>query len=138
MKKMQILALVVIAAAIGVLITQASDYQSYGDFSVAMEEMDRNHQIVGQLVVDDARPIVYNPEEDANAFSFYMEDEQGTIKKVVAQMAKPQDFERSEQIVLTGRMQGSDFIAHDMQLKCPSKYQDQALQSQKARQVVSK
>ncbi|EJF53365.1 hypothetical protein SapgrDRAFT_1659 [Saprospira grandis DSM 2844] len=138
MKKMQILALIVIAAAIGVLITQASDYQSYGDFSVAMKEIDRNHQIVGQLVVDDARPIVYNPEKDANAFSFYMEDEQGTIKKVVAQMAKPQDFERSEQIVLTGRMQGSQFIANDMQLKCPSKYQDQALQSQKARQVVSK
>jgi cytochrome c-type biogenesis protein CcmE len=35
---------------------------------------------------------------------------------------KPQDFERSEQIVITGKMSGADFKANHMLLKCPSKY----------------
>jgi cytochrome c-type biogenesis protein CcmE len=38
---------------------------------------------------------------------------------------KPQDFERSEQIVLTGKMRGEDFVASDMLMKCPSKYKDE-------------
>jgi cytochrome c-type biogenesis protein CcmE len=40
---------------------------------------------------------------------------------------KPQDFERSEQIVLTGSMNGDTFEASDMLLKCPSKYKDQEI-----------
>ncbi|MFN5363918.1 MAG: cytochrome c maturation protein CcmE [Bacteroidota bacterium] len=39
--------------------------------------------------------------------------------------AKPQDFERSESIVLTGEMSGDVFQASEMLLKCPSKYKDQ-------------
>ena len=35
---------------------------------------------------------------------------------------KPQDFERSEQIVLTGKMVGEEFHASKILMKCPSKY----------------
>ena len=41
--------------------------------------------------------------------------------------AKPQDFELSEQIVLTGKMQGDVFMASDMLMKCPSKYKDEEI-----------
>jgi len=36
--------------------------------------------------------------------------------------SKPQDFERSEQIVLTGKMEGGEFRASKILMKCPSKY----------------
>ena len=65
-----------------------------------------------------------------------MTDEKGKEMKVVCSREKPQDFERSEQIVLTGKVKDNVFMAHDMQLKCPSKYQDQAIQNSK--EVVSK
>ena len=55
MKKMHIIGLVVIALAVGVLITMAGDFSAYTNFSAAMKQLDRNHQIVGHLVVD--KPI---------------------------------------------------------------------------------
>ena len=58
-------------------------------------------------------------------------DEKGLEKKVISNTEKPQDFERSEQIQIKGRMEGDVFIATSMQLKCPSKYQDQAIQNSK-------
>ena len=47
--------------------------------------------------------------------------------QVVLHAGKPQDFERSEQIVLTGQMANDRFEASDMLLKCPSKYNDQEI-----------
>ena len=127
MKKMHLIGLIIIATAIGILMTQATNLSSYGDFARAMAEPDRNHQIVGHLVTE--KPIDYDPKVDANTFSFYMTDEKGVEKKVVSLSEKPQDFERSEQIVLTGKMKGEVFVATEMQLKCPSKYQDEAIQN---------
>jgi hypothetical protein len=48
----------------------------------------------------------------------------GVIKQVVLHKSKPQDFEKSEQIVLIGKMQGDNFHANDILMKCPSKYND--------------
>ena len=35
---------------------------------------------------------------------------------------KPQDFDASEQVVITGNMRGDVFMADKILLKCPSKY----------------
>jgi len=53
-----------------------------------------------------------------------MTDIKNEEKKVVLHKSKPQDFERSEQIVLIGSAQGDEFHANDILMKCPSKYQD--------------
>ena len=45
-------------------------------------------------------------------------------KKVILEKTKPQDFERSEQIVLIGKVEGDEFHASEILLKCPSKYND--------------
>ena len=42
--------------------------------------------------------------------------------KVIINGTKPQDFEKSEQIVVTGQMVGSEFHASHILMKCPSKY----------------
>ncbi len=128
MKKTHILGLIVIALAIAALISIAGQAESYTDFQTAITQPDRNHQIVGYLSTD--KEIVYKPEVDANTFSFYMKDKKNYEQKVICQQAKPQDFERSEEIVLTGKMKGDVFIAHHIQLKCPSKYQDEMIKTE--------
>ena len=71
------------------------------------------------------KKIVYNPVKDPNHFSFYVTDKSGETLKVILNAAKPQDFELSEQIVVTGKMQDGVFMAKDVLLKCPSKYKDE-------------
>ncbi len=127
MKKSHILGLIAIALAISSLMVIAGDASTYVDFATASSEPQRTHQIVGHLCID--KEIDYNPEIDANSFSFWMKDENGTEKKVICQKEKPAEFERSEQIVLTGQMKDEIFIAHEILLKCPSKYQDEKLQN---------
>lgn len=128
MKKTHIIGLIAIALAIGSLITIAGDASTYTDFATAMEQSSTTHQVVGHLSID--KEIVYQPEVDANSFSFYMKDEKGKEHKVICQKEKPAEFERSEQIVLKGQMKGDVFVAHDILLKCPSKYQDEMIQNE--------
>jgi cytochrome c-type biogenesis protein CcmE len=122
MKKSHILAILVVAVAVGILISASKDVTTYANFEQAAENGDRV-KLVGQLVKD--KPVEYNPEKDPNYLSFYLRDDAGDVRKVVLLAGKPQDFERSEQVVLTGQMEGDHFAASDMLLKCPSKYQDQ-------------
>ncbi len=123
MKTTHILALIAIAAGLAVIITTYnSDITTYGNFSTTAGSIE-TVKLIGQLVKE--KPIEYNPEKDPNYLAFYLRDDQGEVRKVILRASKPQDFERSEQVVLTGKMQGDIFLADDMQLKCPSKYKDE-------------
>jgi cytochrome c-type biogenesis protein CcmE len=122
MKKIYIIAAIMIVAAIALLVSASEDLSTYSTFSEAIANGDRV-KVAGQLAKD--KEMYYNPEKDPNYFSFYVRDNAGVEKKVVLLQAKPQDFEQSEQIVLTGRMEEDAFIATDVLLKCPSKYKDE-------------
>ncbi len=122
MKKIHIVAIVMIAVAIGLLTTAAEDMSTYATFAQATKTGEKV-KIAGQLSKD--KEMVYNPEVDPNYFSFFIKDSEGDERKVVLLAEKPQDFELSEQIVLTGSMRGEEFIATDMLMKCPSKYKDE-------------
>lgn len=122
MKKTHILAILIVAAAVGILISASSDVTTYANFSQASKSGEKV-KLIGQLVKD--QPVEYNPEKDPNFLAFQLRDEKGEVRRVVLRASKPQDFERSEQIVLTGAMKGETFEASDMLLKCPSKYKDQ-------------
>jgi cytochrome c-type biogenesis protein CcmE len=122
MKKSHILAIAIVAVAIGILISASRDVTTYANFEQAAKTGDRV-KLVGQLVKE--VPVEYNPEKDPNYLAFQLRDDKGAVRRVVLHASKPQDFERSEQIVLTGSMNGDVFEASDMLLKCPSKYKDQ-------------
>ncbi|MAY84451.1 MAG: cytochrome C biogenesis protein [Flavobacteriales bacterium] len=122
MKKTHILGIIVIAVAIGVILSMVTDAATYADFKTAAKAEGEQFQVVGQLNKD--KEIAYSPQSDANQFSFYMVDQNGNENKVVFKGAKPQDFERSEQVVITGSFEGEDFHADKILMKCPSKYQD--------------
>jgi cytochrome c-type biogenesis protein CcmE len=119
MKKSSIFGLVVIAIAIAVIISVYSKSSTYGSFSDAKQDSGELH-VVGQL--DKQKELYYDAVKDANYFSFFVKDNKGQECKVVFTGTKPQDFERSEQIVLVGQMIGNEFHASEILTKCPSKY----------------
>jgi cytochrome c-type biogenesis protein CcmE len=124
MKKTHILAILVVAAAIFTLVSASKDVTTYADFDLA-KRTEGKVKLVGQLVKD--RPVEYDPEKNTDFLAFWVRDEKGETRRVELKAAKPQDFERSEQIVLTGEMRGDVFAASEMLLKCPSKYKDQEI-----------
>ena|ERR1700761_5132577 len=119
MKKSSIIGLVAIAVAIAVIIATYSKASSYSSFAEAKKSKSEI-QIIGHL--DKQKQLYYDAAKDANYFSFYVRDTDRRECKVVFTGTKPQDFERSEQIVLTGHMEGNDFHATKILMKCPSKY----------------
>ncbi len=104
MKKIQIVGIIVIAVAIGVIFVSMRNTTSYADFTEATTNPDKEYHVVGKL--DKNKPQIYNPKVNPDEFVFSMIDNKGVEKQVVLHKNKPQDFERSEQIVLIGKMQG--------------------------------
>ncbi len=122
MKKIHIIALILIAVCIGIIYSSYGDASTYEDFAVATENSDKEFHIVGKL--NREKEKYYNPEKDANYFSFFMIDEKGNETKVVYHNPEPPDFDKSEKIVIVGKMEKDHFEASKILLKCPSKYTD--------------
>ena len=122
MKISHIIILIVVAVSMVVIYTSIDDSSSYESFEIARDNPDKEFHIVGELVMHEK--MVYNPIENPNLFSFYLEDEDGEVSKVLFYDVKPQDFERSEQVVLIGSMKDDHFHAREILTKCPSKYVD--------------
>jgi len=79
--------------------------------------------VIGTLSQD--KELHYDAKNNPNEFSFFMIDKDGKEMKVVYYNAKPQDFEKSENVVIIGSMKGDTlFEAGSLLLKCPSKYND--------------
>jgi cytochrome c-type biogenesis protein CcmE len=64
-------------------------------------------------------------------FAFMLQDENGKLVKVVSDDPRPANFEQAISIVAIGRYdQGEQaFMADDLLVKCPSKYQELQAQS---------
>ncbi|MFD2967637.1 cytochrome c maturation protein CcmE domain-containing protein [Sphingobacterium bambusae] len=119
MKKSSIILIVIIAVAISMILVIYTDSSTYSTFTEAKEKQTELY-VVG--VLNKEKALHYDPVKDANHFSFFMYDNDSTECQVVFNGSKPQDIERSEQIVLTGRMDGNIFHASKILMKCPSKY----------------
>jgi cytochrome c-type biogenesis protein CcmE len=120
MKKLHIIILLVIAVSIAAIMSTVADSSTYATFSVATNNEGDEYHVVGNYVKD--KGIIYNPEQNANLCVFYLTDNDNKEMKVVYNGAKPQDFEMSEQIVVTGKVEKGTFMADKILMKCPSKY----------------
>jgi len=123
MKTYHIVLIVIIVMAIGVVISTFTDTSTYTNFKDAGRYPGKEYHIIGKLVKE--KPIVYDSKVNANQFSFYMRDDKGIEKQVIYRGSKPQDFEKSEQVVVMGKMNGETFMASSLLLKCPSKYNNE-------------
>lgn len=122
MKRSHIIGIVIIAVAIATIIGSITDSSTYASFKEAFRNKGTSYHVVGTL--DRDKEVVYNPEENPELVKFHLEDRKGNTRKVHLHMAKPRDFERSENIVLIGEAREDAFHASDMLMKCPSKYND--------------
>lgn len=131
MKKIHVFGILVIAVAIGIIISTAGDASTYVDFAtaekMAQEGSNKKIHVVGKLPKDATGQItgmVYNPAIDANRFEFTLVDNNNKARKVIYNDAKPQDFGKAEQVVIIGKIEGEVFKCDKVLLKCPSKYQE--------------
>ncbi|HRW98566.1 MAG: cytochrome c maturation protein CcmE [Cyclobacteriaceae bacterium] len=132
MKKSHIFAIVIIAIAIGIIVTTAGDASTYVNFDQAYQMASTGNStsihVVGQLKKDSNGEIVgLRNAPDNLSFTFVLVDENGKEQKVFYNEPMPPDFTRSENVVIIGNYQGENFVANKILLKCPSKYQEQSV-----------
>ncbi len=130
MRKSHIIIFIIIAAAIGILVSTAGDASTYVGFGKAYEMANAGNRkdihVVGALLKDTSGDIIgMETGADKVSFSFLLVDESGKEQKVEYNQPMPQDFTKSEKVVVVGRYDGTVFKASKILLKCPSKYQEQ-------------
>lgn len=122
MKKLHIAGLIAIVIAITVLISFTGNLTTYETIASAKQKEGKFVNLIAKL--DKTQPVVYDAIKDPNFLTFNAIDTLGNTVKVVYHNTKPTDMEKSERIVLKGKMVGNQFECKDILLKCPSKYKD--------------
>lgn len=134
MKKIHIIGLIAIAAGVGIIISSAGDASSYVTFKEAKEmalsgDTEMIH-VVGELTKDISGNVVgVHPAPDKTSFSFNLIDENGLAQTVYYNAPEPQDFRRSEKVVIIGNYHDEVFVADKILLKCPSKYEENSVEA---------
>lgn len=132
MKKTHIIGIGVIAIAIVIIISTAGDASTYVTFKEAAEMAEDGDNklihVVGKLPKTEQGKIEGIQESpDKLSFSFILEDNNKKTEKVYYNNPVPPDFMRSEQIVIIGSYKNDVFVADNILLKCPSKYEENKL-----------
>lgn len=136
MKLSHIIAIVVIAVGISVIISTAGNASSYVSFDEAFEMAESGDEakvhVIGELTKDaqgDVIGVIYNPQLDPNYMEFTLTDDKNEKHKVICinPPASMQDFYKSEKVVVIGKVAGKDFVATEVLMKCPSKYEETEL-----------
>ncbi len=117
------LIIVIFLGLMGYLFTQSNiKYES--DFSNIVNN-DKTVKATGSWVKEKNYVI----DRETKTFSFYMRDEKGKEMKVVYNGMMPNNFESATSVVVTGNFENGYFRAKDILTKCPSKYEEQPVQS---------
>ncbi|HYG38907.1 MAG TPA: cytochrome c maturation protein CcmE [Cytophagales bacterium] len=132
MKKTHIIGIGVIAIAIVIIISTAGDASTYVTFNeaaeMAQEGDNKSIHVVGKLPKTPNGQIKGIEESpDKLSFSFLLEDNNKKLEKVYYNNPIPADFVRSEQVVIIGSYKKDVFVADNILLKCPSKYEENKL-----------
>ena len=129
MKKINIILLVLIAAAIAVLTSFLQTATTYDTIETAMTKPGKFVHVMAKL--DRTQAVEYDAINNPNYLEFTVVDSTGRTLKVVYHNAKPDNLEISDKLVLKGKYQDDHFECKDIQTKCPSKYKDDIKATQK-------
>ena len=122
MKKIHIVVLVLIAVAIAVLVSYTGNLTTYETIASAKQKQGKFVNLIAKI--DKSQPVEYDAVKNPNYLTFTAIDTLGNSVKVIYHNTKPTDMEKSERIVLKGKMEADHFECKDILLKCPSKYKD--------------
>lgn len=135
MKKGYLIALVVIAIFVAVFVStfgQASQYTTFdGAYELYENNDDQEVHVIGELVKNadgSLKDYMYEPLKDPNRCEFSIKDDSSRVERIILTMTKPTDFEKSEKVVVIGSFKNGIFVANNVLLKCPSKYEDKNLE----------
>jgi cytochrome c-type biogenesis protein CcmE len=103
MKKTEIVGLIAVILILGYIVSITVDLDNYVTFADAKERSGETVTLIGKL--NKAKSIDYDHE------------------------AKPQGLDRSEEITVKGTFKEGVFHASEMQMKCPSKYEENKLEN---------
>lgn len=78
----------------------------------------RTVQVKGKRVVDSE-----HYDSDAKTFNFRIINDSGEEFRVIYHGVKPSNFEEAKEVVAKGRYVNGVFMADDILVKCPSKYE---------------
>jgi cytochrome c-type biogenesis protein CcmE len=130
MKKIHIVLLVLIIAAISGMSFFIKDLTTYETFDSAQKKSGKF--VVVKVQLDKGAGIEYDQLKDPNLTTFYAIDQSGNKSKIVYKNAKPTDMEKSEGLDLNGYMRDGYFECTKLQMKCPSKYKDNMQAAEKS------
>ncbi|HEU5292663.1 MAG TPA: cytochrome c maturation protein CcmE, partial [Cyclobacteriaceae bacterium] len=107
----------------------ASSYVTFDQaYQLASNGSTNSIHVVGELKKDANGHVTgIVPGSDRVSFSFVMVDENKKEQIVEYHEPMPQDFTRSEKVVVIGSYHEDIFVAEKILLKCPSKYQEKNL-----------
>lgn len=128
MKKTHIVLLVLIAISIAVMISFMGDITTYDTVTSAKEKPGKFVHLIARM---EKSSLQYDPVKNPNHLTFRAVDSLGNSILVVYNNTKPADIEKSERLVLKGRVMDDHFECKDILLKCPSKYKDDMNAAQK-------
>lgn len=126
----------VLLGVVAIIVFTSLVFYNFGNSISTYVDFEGAQGMKGAHVVgtwDDTQEVYFNRE--TMQFSFWMTDETGNKRKVLYPRPKPNNFEQATQIVVIGEYRGDTdvFVANDMLMKCPSKYNDpSALEMQEA------
>ena len=115
---------------VALIIFSAGDFSTYDTIGSAQKKQGKYVHLIAKL--DKSQPIEYDPIKNPNFLSFYAVDSLGGRTKVIFRNSMPTDLEKSERIVMKGKMQPDHFECNDILLKCPSKYKDDKKELEKS------
>ena len=124
MKKINLILLVGVAIATGVLFTAlfvtdlAGEASVYTDFASAKTSGEKVH-VVGNWIRQDE--TVYDSDNDI--LDFWMQDSLQNISPVRFYDPMPPNFADADKIVVIGGYEHEVFVADKILMKCPSKYE---------------
>ena len=121
---MHLVVLVFIAATIAGLLIYMGDVTTYETISSARKKQGKAVMVIAKL---DVASLQYDALKNPNYLTFEAVDTLGDRMKVAYYYEKPYDMEKSERVVLKGKMENGVFEIRKKDgilVKCPSKYKD--------------
>lgn len=124
MSRTNIVVILLVAVLMGTLFSVFTTNSESVVFARAFAEPGIEFKVSGTLDTD--HPVLYDPLQDVAETRFHMRDKDGEVREVLLTKAKPTGLEQSESIDLYGTVVDGQFIAGEMLMKCPSKYNEQS------------
>jgi len=112
--------IIVVFLGIMIYLFTQSNIQYQDDFS-NVKNINKTVKATGIWVKEKS----YKVDKEHKTFSFYMMDDKGNEMKVVYKGTIPNNFESATSVVVTGKYVDGYFHARDILTKCPSKYENQ-------------